>query len=643
MIVQKDAAYACVVELGQKFNLGYIEKEVIDGGARDHIPPLDVTKTEVSLQREMWDLETRLYDLERDVRQFLQNEAQLKRNVNDLKQCKSVYEKVEAFFKVHIENTARTELDNDGEEINDVGKMINKSVFIIFFNGRKLQDIVNRVCDGFNAKQYSCPKTSKERQLALADILIGIHDLNLVIRTTEKHKLELLRGAAFELPEWVRQVHLQKCIFHTLNLFTFDTSGNFFVAECWVRERKMDDVLQTLQRGVETAGGTVRPIMNVIETGEVRPTYNRTNKFIQVFQNIVDSYGIASYPPFTIITFPFLFAVMFGDLGHGIILLLAGLSFILYEKKVQEMRIKDEIFNTFFGGRFIIVLMGFFSIYAGFMYNDAFSKSFNIFGSKWRSYFKKRRKGFINPETNEAYMNWYVKLLLLSNMNVRVTVDSEDVELIGADLASDVEHNGTAEAKGNKKKSKRSREGAKANAGEAEMVYVGDRSFHHGRSSNPDGRPVGRHWNQAGNVTQTNDANNNVTSSVQNTTQAAPTATTNATPTTTVKPSASTEAPVITSTKSSPTATTAASPLPDTTTASQLVSQGNTTIAPTASVTTQTPQTTSSTSMPPIDVDKQLPMEMNKRERIAWQQVSRKRKAAVPLADYSTAIIVVII
>lgn len=43
----------------------------------------------------------------------------------------------------------------------------------------------------FNAKQYSCPKTSKERQLALADILIGIHDLNLVIRTTEKHKLEV--------------------------------------------------------------------------------------------------------------------------------------------------------------------------------------------------------------------------------------------------------------------------------------------------------------------------------------------------------------------------------------------------------------------------------------------------------------------
>jgi hypothetical protein len=65
-----------------------------------------------------------------------------------------------------------------------------KSVFIIFFNGSKLQDIINRVCDGFNAKQVPCPRTSKERQLALAEILIRLHDLDLVILTTDKHKLE---------------------------------------------------------------------------------------------------------------------------------------------------------------------------------------------------------------------------------------------------------------------------------------------------------------------------------------------------------------------------------------------------------------------------------------------------------------------
>ena len=144
-----------------------------------------------------------------------------------------------------------------------------------------------------------------------------------------------------------------------------------------------------LTRASQQTGLTVTSILNtVMDTKETPPTFHKTNKFTQGFQNIVDAYGVANYKevnptPFTIITFPFLFAVMFGDAGHGLIMTMTAFWLIAREKQLIISGPKSDFFETFFGGRYIIFLMGLFSIYTGLIYNDVFGKSMNLFGSSW--------------------------------------------------------------------------------------------------------------------------------------------------------------------------------------------------------------------------------------------------------------------
>lgn len=53
--------------------------------------------------------------------------------------------------------------------------------------------------------------------------------------------------------------------------------------------------------------------------------------------------GIASAAPYTIITFPFLFAVMFGDCGHGTVMLLAALWMVLNERRLLAQKTDNEV------------------------------------------------------------------------------------------------------------------------------------------------------------------------------------------------------------------------------------------------------------------------------------------------------------
>uniref|UniRef100_A0A8C2ZR96 V-type proton ATPase subunit a n=1 Tax=Cyclopterus lumpus TaxID=8103 RepID=A0A8C2ZR96_CYCLU len=262
---------------------------------------------------------------------------------------------------------------------------VHKSVFIIFFQGDQLKHRVKKICEGYvTPTLYPCPETPQERKEMLAGVNARIEDLQMVLNQTDDHRQRVLQAAAKTVRVWFIKVRKMKAVYHTLNLCNIDVTQKCLIAEVWCPVSDMDSIQFALRRGTEKSDSTVPSILNRMQCKQTPPTYNKTNKFTSGFQNIVDAYGIGNYreinpAPYTIITFPFLFAVMFGDMGHGTLMTCVALYLVLRESRLMS----SCGFIMLFAGRYIILLMGLFSMYTGTIYNECFSKSINVFGSGW--------------------------------------------------------------------------------------------------------------------------------------------------------------------------------------------------------------------------------------------------------------------
>uniref|UniRef100_A0A8C5D1I7 V-type proton ATPase subunit a n=1 Tax=Gouania willdenowi TaxID=441366 RepID=A0A8C5D1I7_GOUWI len=448
LFLQSEAAYCCVSELGEigmvqfrdlnpdvnvfqrKFvnevrrceemdrKLRFVEKEI----KKANIQIVDTGENpEVPSPRDMIDMEATFEKLENELKEINTNQEALKKNFLELTELKHILRRTHQPCSIITYDTliisllcARMKMFFacyrfvagviGRERIPTFERMLWRVCRgNVFLRQAEIEDPLEDptlVSTAPMATLYPCPETPQERKEMLAGVNARIDDLQMVLNQTEDHRQRVLQAAAKTVRVWFIKVRKMKAIYHTLNLCNIDVTQKCLIAEVWCPVSDMDSIQFALRRGTEKSGSTVPSILNRMQTNQTPPTYNKTSKFTSGFQSIVDAYGIGSYremnpAPYTIITFPFLFAVMFGDLGHGVLMTSAALYLVLRETRLIAQKSDNEMFNMVFAGRYIILLMGIFSMYTGLIYNDCFSKSLNIFGSGWsvRPMFDSKRGG----------------------------------------------------------------------------------------------------------------------------------------------------------------------------------------------------------------------------------------------------------
>jgi len=234
------------------------------------------------------------------------------------------------------------------EKIADVENLAEESRKLISVLPAKYLEIVKRALEVVAMERrveelVKKPEELKEKISGLAKTADYLHifneivDIELKIEELYKKFRQTERACVFEF--WVDKPNVEKAI-------------NIIKNEC--------------PSAVVNIGGE--------EKGDKPPTLMKNPPIAKPWEKLVAAYGLPNYHEIdptiiTVITFPIIFGLMFGDIGHGLILLIGGL---LIPKIWSKFNLKGEIWDYIYEGRNLIVMCGITAIIFGFLYGEFF-------------------------------------------------------------------------------------------------------------------------------------------------------------------------------------------------------------------------------------------------------------------------------
>ena len=286
-----------------------------------------------------------------------------------------------------------------------------------------------QICDIFGASRFTIPKR-EDLASEINNVQQEIYDKKNYLKTVETSIKDFFKDKIGENNQpgrydMYKLYFLQeKLLFSNLNKCKL--RGNFIDGEVWIPEEKYQLVQESLLKITSKDPTKLTAVLSDFEGEDDSkpPTYLILNDFTYPFQTIVSEYGVPRYREvnpglFTIITFPFMFGVMFGDIGHGGLILLMSIWLVM--KKDEILKTMPDL-KTLVKNRYFFLLCGFFAFFNGWIYNDFFATPLGIFGSCYKNEkdengerIAKRKGDCVYPIGLDP--KWYVAVNELSFLN----------------------------------------------------------------------------------------------------------------------------------------------------------------------------------------------------------------------------------
>ncbi|OHT03376.1 vacuolar ATPase transmembrane subunit [Tritrichomonas foetus] len=336
--------------------------------------------------------------------------------------------------------------------IYNIGEAVGEfTPYVIFVSSSAILSKIVRIAESFSPDVYEFPGDSMQLQQIETELTAEISQMTGLDQQTSEVNRAFLQDIAQSFWKWRCFICQEKQIWMTMDYGDFSIESSV-IYRGWIARRLYPELAHIVETARQMSGSPV-PIQiqtvtaeQLLEANEkkprdqrkeiVVPTWIQKNNFLKGFQTLNDAYGIPNYDELNggafYCIYPFLFAIMFGDVGHAIFYVLIAIAILLLDPIVKKKGIDlGEIGGSVFGFKWLVVFAAICSLYCGFIYNECFGLPFSTFKSNWvvdenlttDSLVKYKQEGTVYPFGID-YM-WYFKdneLIFLNSYKMKLSV-----------------------------------------------------------------------------------------------------------------------------------------------------------------------------------------------------------------------------